>query len=288
MSLNSFALVLCLLGQAEPADIGLGNADAAQPAAGPLEPLRAEYRADAEKYEFTANADEKHPFALVEKPIMRWASDDDWSGDVFLWADKNSQPRIVGCMLSGPTKEGRRMAFHEFHLLSDRPIAPAKLQTGRTWQPAEGLTRIAVKDADPPAATTSGRLVQMRDISRQFSAWMEADGAWELRLLPQPLYRYGADSSGVMDGALFTWVWNKGTDPEVILLVECRKTGEGRQWYYAPVRFSNRGVWLKQGEREVWRAESHQEPADSNSLMYTTAYARTFALDAENAIRAEE
>jgi hypothetical protein len=96
------------------------------------------------------------------------------------------------------------------------------------------------------------------------------------------LYRYSDEASGVQDGAIFTWVWNKGTDPELVLLVECRKTDDGTQWYYAPVRFSNRALWLKRGDSEVWRADSHQEPAGAaNSLVYTTAYARTFDVQAE-------
>jgi hypothetical protein len=94
--------------------------------------------------------------------------------------------------------------------------------------------------------------------------------------LPQPLFRYGDDQSNVIDGALFAYVWTKGTDPEVILMLECRKTEGSLTWNYAPARFSNRTVWLKHDGREVWRAESHREPPGNVAdLIYTTAYART-------------
>jgi hypothetical protein len=76
--------------------------------------------------------------------------------------------------------------------------------------------------------------------------------------------------------SLFAYVWTKGTDPEVILLLECRNLEDGPAWCYAPVRFSNREDWLHRGGAEVWRAESHREPADAaTDLTYTTAYART-------------
>lgn len=268
-------LVTCLL--AQPAE-----SDAPKPA-GAVEALRAEYQANAAKYVFHADAERKQELKLVEKPIMRWANDDDWSGDVFVWTHAG-RPAVIGCMLSGPSGEKNRIAFHEFHLLAEKPIAATDLLTHRRWQPAEGLSRHPLAAAPQPASTAAARLVQMRQLSRQFTAHMEADGVWELRLLPQPLFRYGDERAGgseheetaVIDGALFTWVWDKGTDPEVIVLLECRDSGSGPAWYFAPVRFSNRAVWLKYDDQEVWRVEGHKEAGNPVTQIYTTAYARTF------------
>src|SRR5262249_52453190 len=94
-------------------------------------------------------------------------------------------------------------------------------------------------------------------------------GEWELRLLPQPLIRYQPKDGPVIDGALFTFVWTRGTDPELVLLLECRKTSAGRGWFYASVRFSNRALWLKHHDIEVWRGPVHQEPAGESGLLYT-------------------
>jgi hypothetical protein len=255
------------------------------PAGGPLEFLRGQYREDAEKYVFHADAERKMEFKLIDKPIMRWATDNDWSGDIFVWTF-DGRPGVVGCMLSGPSGETNRLAFHEFHLLDEKPIAPAELQTHRQWKPEKGLPRMAIEGAPPPAATASRRLAQMRQMAREFTAHLQAESDWELRLLPQPLFRYGEPEEGdkayVVDGALFTWIWSRGIDPEVILLLECRRTDEGLAWHYAPVRFSNRPVWLKLGDKEVWRVDSHNEPAGGvTSDIYTTAYARTFPADSK-------
>jgi hypothetical protein len=211
---------------------------------------------------------------MVKKPIMRWANDDDWSGDVFVWTH-GGRPEVIGCILSGPGE--KRPVFHEFHLLAARPIAAADLQTRRRWEPKEGLAPSPVPDAATPAATAAARLTQMRKLSREFVAHMSADGEWELRLLPQPLFRYGGgdNEADVVDGGLFAYVWTKGTDPEVILLLEARRTEGGLAWHFSPVRFSNRPVWLHHQDKEVWRVESHREPTEGHTpLIYTTAYAR--------------
>ena len=251
-----------------------------KPPATPAAYLRREYRADAEKYAFFADAERKQPLKLVEQPVMTWANDDDWSGDVFLWA-RDGLPSVIGCPLSGPGGETNRNMYHEFHLLDSKPIVSAELQTRRTWQPAEGLKRLPILDQKPAAANPPGRLLQMRQIAKSFTAHMEADGQWELRLLPQPLFRYGEEAGEVIDGAIFTWVWSKGTDPELMMLVELRPSRRGATWYYAPVRFSNRALWLKYENLEVWRAESHQEPnGAATTQMYTTAYARFFPREA--------
>jgi hypothetical protein len=241
----------------------------------PADALRDAYREDAEKSVFT-RADGQ-PLKLVADPIMRWANDDDWSGDVFAWTYEG-RPEVIGCMLSGPGANKLRYVYHEYHLLADQPIAAANVQDGRRWQPAEGLKRQRLPDAPKPAESPSARLAQMRKIARSFTAHMEADGRWELRLLPQPLMRYGDGDGEAIGGALFCYVWTKGTDPEIILLVEGRRDGDESAWYYAPVLFTNREVWLKHGDREVWHVQPHREPAGkSTTQIYTTGFARSMS-----------
>ncbi len=269
------ALILCLFAPATPE-----TKSEAAPATG-IESLRKAYREDAERYQFHSTQEGQPELVLVPQPIMRWANDDDWSGDVFVWT-LAKQPAVIGCILAGPPSAGNRNVFHEFHLLAEAPLAPADVQDGRRWSSQAGLTRQPVPDAPPPAKNATGRLTQMRQFSREFTAHMQAESEWELRSLPQPLLRYGDEKGNVVDGALFSYVWTKGTDPEVILLLECRQTESGLAWYYAPIRFSNRPVWLNYHGKELWRVDSHREPeGKSSDLIYTTAYARTLASPAE-------
>ena len=50
-------------------------------------------------------------------------------------------------------------------------------------------------------------------------------------------------------------MWTAGTDPELLLVIEARRTDQDTRWYYAPARFTNREVWLKYRDKEVWRAD---------------------------------
>jgi len=278
--MSLIAVAICLLAQpATSPDTGTGS----------LESVRAEYRSDAEKYEFFADTAHKEPLQWMAKPIMRWSSLKDYSGDVFVWT-KDGLPLVVGCMLSGPNGERGRNVSHEFHLLADEPIAPIDLATRKRWQPESGLRRLPINGAPTPAAAAAGRLTQMRQISRSFAVHMEAvNGTWELRLLPQPIFRYGNEITGVMDGALFAYVWTTGTDPEFILLLESRKTEKVPAWCFAPVQFTNRPLALDHNGREVWRIAAHKEPAQQSSLPYTTGFVRNFTIpDPAGANRASE
>jgi hypothetical protein len=261
------ALALGLLAQpSDVSDVGTGS----------LESVRAEYQSDADKYAFFADGQHKQRLELVAKPVMRWSSLKDYSGDVFVWT-KDGLPLVIGCMLSGPNGQRSRGMSHEFHLVANEPIAAIDLPARRRWQPEEGLKRLVVDGAPAPATSAAGRLTQMRQLSRAFMVHMEVvNGTWELRLLPQPLFRYGNDSTGVIDGALFAHVWTTGTDPEFILLLEFRRTENGPAWHFAPLRFTNRALRLEYNGRQVWSVDAHQERDNPTKQLYTTGFVRTF------------
>lgn len=240
------------------------------------EALRTFYRSTATKYEFYHAGDKAQPLKLIEKPVMKWTNEGDWSGDVFIWTHAE-RPEVIGCVLTGPGDNKQRLVFNEFHLLAEEPISAGGMEGRFRWSPREGLKLHALEGAPDPAETPALRLAQMRQNLRDFSAHMHAESDWELRLLPQPLLRYQPKEGPVVDGALFTFVWTKGTDPELVLLLECRKTADGLAWFYAPVRFSNRELWLKLHDHEVWRGPFHSEPAAESTGIYTTRYLTTIS-----------
>src|SRR5579885_1793645 len=118
--------MLCtlVLGTAHPTWCVCALAD--DPAPSATKELQKVYQADAEDYRFFADTEHQHPLDFVSKPVMHWASPDDWSGDVFVWTHRG-RPEFIGCMLSGPRPGGERMIFHEFHALNLSPLPAQKL-----------------------------------------------------------------------------------------------------------------------------------------------------------------
>jgi len=214
------------------------------------------YLSDASEYQFFTDGENRRELKLRKEPVMRWTSQDDYNGEVFVWTDDGAAA-IVGCVFSGPLP-GARQIMHEFHSLRPGPIRSDR-RGGSGWQPREpGIKLEPVPDAPEPAENPARRLTQMRDLARRFTAQVQRENSkWEMRLLPQPLYRYevSGDHSPVVDGAVFTFVWTAGTDPEVLLVIEARRTEKGARWEYAPARFTNCEAWLQYRGKEVWRAD---------------------------------
>ena len=72
-----------------------------------------------------------------------------------------------------------------------------------------------------------------------------------MRLLTQPLYRYENTKGDLIDGGLFVFV--QGTDPELFLPIEARRTREGTaEWQYGATRMHRIRMELYHHGREVW------------------------------------
>lgn len=115
-----------------------------------------------------------------------------------------------------------------------------------------GIELKPVPGTPTPADSPAQRGTQGRGLARNFSgrSLSDAGESWELRLLPRPLYRY--EGPDVIEGAVFALVSTAGTDPEILLLLEARKTPEGPRWLFAAARFSDMNLWLKHKDQEVW------------------------------------
>jgi hypothetical protein len=217
--------------------------------------LQALFQQDASQYEFSLDEKQTRPLKFVDKPVFHWKQDDDWWGDVFVWTYQG-RPEIVGCVLASDKKGESRTIAHEFHTLAFDPL-PTVPTTAGSWQAKEGVSLLPMADAPKPAATEGLRLTQLRKLAREFTVSMEHEGQpWELRLLPQPLYRYSSPKRGVIDGAIFAYVWTKGTDPEFLLMLECRKGQPDPTWSWIPARFTTRALTVTRGDEQVWTCPS--------------------------------
>ncbi len=218
--------------------------------------LRDYYANEAAKYEFFVDEARTIPMTFVEKPIFRWKQDNDWSGDVFVWTHQG-RPQMVGCILASLVTAGTRSVAHEFHSLALQGLPRTPMVANGSWKPEMGLKLIPFDETAPPATSFALRLTQMRALARDFTSVMKVDEKeWELRWLPQPIYRYSAPDAKVIDGGLFAYVWTRGTDPEMLLMLECRDEKPQPRWYFAPVNFTSRPLRLTLKDREVWNSLS--------------------------------
>lgn len=214
------------------------------------------FESAANEYELVPAGAER-PLERVARATYTWAragAQGGNYGEVYVWTNRGVAEAIA-CFWRAPWPDGRLTLAHELHSLS-----PSVLKSGRAgphhWEPKAGVERHLVADVPPPAATSSGRLQQMRTLCREFSARSESGRGerTELRLLPQPLYRYQSEDPQVVDGALFAYVCSVGADPEVFLQLEARETSEGVEWHYALTRFSHMNLFVKLNDHEVWKS----------------------------------
>lgn len=188
---------------------------------------------------------------LNEKPVFRWNNSVAGTKDaaLFLWM-ADGRPVVAATMLWRP----ERGMFHEFQSLATEPLHGEQAGT-RVWDVSKaGIRWAAVPGAPPPDAGAVKRLIQMKTLAEQFRAEVvkgppayPEDSVWQLRLMVNPVARYGGRDEAVRDGAVFAFC--QDTDPEVLLLLEMRGEGEKAAWHFA---FAPMTGW----SAKAWRAKT--------------------------------
>lgn len=221
-----------------------------------LEPY---FQRQAAAYEFALDESRTQKLEFVERPVMRWTSQGNL-GAVWVWT-RQGRAELIGCLGAYVNGAGKLEGFQEFHSLTLKPLSTVEIASIRTWASGKpGVEPMRLENAEEPASNDKLRLIQMRNLAREFTAQMKSDGGTHtLRLTPSPLFRYASTNPDVLDGALFSYLWDNGTDPEVILLIEARQTAEGPRWHFAPVRFTWREVWLTHDDKTLWHVPEHNE-----------------------------
>lgn len=232
--------------------------------------------------ELSIQPDEKGAKPLVRDkgPILRWSNpvrDFVNDGITYLWLDGERPMAVVTAWARSP--EGSLQSgtlFRELVSLSDKPLT-ASQGKDVIWTPRGGAPGRAVPKTDPPHAKPARRLVQMRTIARRFEAvTYKTEAATQLRLLPQPLYRYHEKSADVLDGALFAFT--EGNDAEALLLLEAMGEGEKATWRYALARMTSIRVLIRLDGEEVFSASSYWENPRAATDLYVEAKDISFSL----------
>jgi len=199
------------------------------------------------------------PLAMLEQPLRFYTNpvrSNDQHGAIFLWSDKG-RPVVIGSIWSAVNRQNpdARIVTHEWLSLSENPSVAASRNERKLWTSGEpGVVWEQLKNAPPPAASRSQRLVQMRTIARRYSASIQIEGESDLRLLPQPLYRYPEQVGNSLDGAIFDFAMT--TDPELLVLLEANEVAGAPTWQIAFARFGNKGMTVKEGDRVVWSCQA--------------------------------
>jgi hypothetical protein len=222
-------------------------------------------------------ADEAYQFRLQpndrilqrdKTPVLRWTNpleQGDIHGVVYIWRFQG-RPIVLGQLFSYLDGKGGRVYCHSMHSLGRKDETIQGLRNGTVfWTPdSPGVEMQEVPEMAAPAATRALRLVQMKAISRRFTAYTDEEtrGKRHLRLLPTPMDRFPENTAGVRDGALFSLV--VGNDPEVILLVEASEdSGTTPVWRYGLCRSTRSNCAAQLDDREVWTYDStNVNPSD--------------------------
>lgn len=236
----------------------------------------------ATHYEFRLSSEPSERLKFHPKSLLRWSNPviGVIYGNVFVWT-KNGRPEVIGSILQW--YEPHKHATHEFHSLS-AGLVEGSHDGQLVWATqTPGLQLTPVPSGPAVADSPLVRQRQMRTIARQLKIKSTAKNGdqYNLRLLSQPLFRYGDAKSNVVDGALFSFV--QGTDPEVIVLIEARKDdSDSVQWQFAMMRMAALAFVAEYQENEVWRvgampyavAMSGREPYSLFPFQPQTAEAR--------------
>src|SRR5262245_6989202 len=160
-------------------------------------------QAAAAEHEIRVGDDDK-PLDLQREPVLKWSNpaQGEVHGNVFLWT-RGGRPLVVGSLFKWFSPH-THMA-HEFHSLAEEPLR-ARFHGAPVWKTSEaGLRFVDVPKAAAPAADEAQRLVQLKQLAREFAGSKKtARGReTEVRLLPQPIHRYAAPKQGTFSGGLF-------------------------------------------------------------------------------------
>ena len=159
----------------------------------PVEPeepsWQAYFRRVAAAYTITAGGAQTRPATLRKQPIMKWSQPvrggDD--GAVFLWLD-GPRPAAIGAIFIWPDASRGKGLTHEFQSLSEQPLKAVWKQ--RTWTPPENSVQWKPMPA-PRAGALPGTRSGIPALRAFHASSKSREGqTWQLRLLPQPVYRY--------------------------------------------------------------------------------------------------
>jgi hypothetical protein len=200
----------------------------------------------------------EHEVDRVAEPVFSYverAREGQHVGTLWLWG---TQGRPVALFAQNRDLTDPSVGGFELVALTDG--VSAVMHDGWKWSPpSSALNMKSFPDVPAAAETEAGRLVQFKALARRFDVSEKlGDEQSPLRLLPTPVYRYQDPGPGMVDGALF--ILGHGTNPEAVLVIECRTQNGGASWSYGFVPLAAAAVTARLNEQIVWEKESTPGP----------------------------
>jgi hypothetical protein len=223
---------------------------------------------EAARYVIRSAGDDRQPILLHGESLLKWNNSVNQSvhGNIFVWT-KAGRPEVVASLYQFYSPKTEFAA--EFQSLSLEPLVIEK--AGKpVWTPRQpGIVLKEFDAAAPPSSSKPLRLIEMRNLASQFTVQLTdwSGESYRLRLLPRPLFRYESTDSQVLDGAVFAFTYT--TDPELLVMVEARKSDNGFRWMYDHARMNVGVLKVSYRDREVWTAERLEHPYSYKNGIYT-------------------
>jgi hypothetical protein len=211
--------------------------------------------------------------AAIDTPkesVLRWTNPSAGRvyGNTYVWLQQG-RPVAASCLFR--YFEPFRSFNGELAALTGTKLV-AKRDDKAVWQPKDEWKWYPVKGAPAPAETAAQRLVQMRALAGEFVVEVLdtrniLKGEEQTpRLLPKPLYRYDAARTKPLDGALYAFVL--GTDPELLLLLECDTAAAKPEWRFGVARMNRYLIRLKRKGETVWEVPAIKENSIDDAYLF--------------------
>jgi hypothetical protein len=247
MSLSQIVmLIMALACVAQAAIAQEAPAGPTEPAAKDVEPLP-KYIEQLS----VVSAESDEPIAPLERPLFKYADSTRIIAEGAIWAWGNAGRPIA---MAKCWKNANGTQTCAFSLTSDKQVIAYGPQS-KTWRPeTTQIEPVELVGAPPPDPKDAVRLRQFKEQARRFTAhefWNPENDRYELRLLPQPVYRYRDEKLKIDDGAIFLLAYDN--NPQIILLLEMRNSVEGKaRWQYSLARVSSADLRVSLDGKEVW------------------------------------